>query len=125
MLKTTTNSIEFQDNGVIVSRMKTRSGFKKVYIIEQANTIAHEINGNKKPLLIDLSKIEKSSLEEVKSLVSPETFEVSSAIAIVLNSGIQKIVLNALWKLKKDKFSCPIEVFSNYSVAEAWLKEQV
>lgn len=125
MLKTTTNSIEFLENGLIVSKMKTRSGFKQVYVIEQANTIAHEIHGIKKPLLIDLSKIEKSSIEEVKSLVSPETFEVSSAIAIVLNSSIQKLVLNTLWKLKKDKFLCPIEVFTNYSLAEDWLKEKV
>lgn len=125
LLKTTTNTIEFLDSGIILSRMKTRSGFKLVYVIEQANTIAHELQGIKKPLLIDLTKVEKSSLEEVKSLVSKETLEVTSAIAIVVKSSIQKVLLNTTWKLKKEAFDCPVLVFTKITDAKEWLKEQV
>ena len=123
MVKTTTNSIEVADSGVIISKMKTRSGFKKVYVIEQANSITHAFNGQKKPLLLDLTRIEKSSLEEVISLLCEETIAVSSAIGIVVNSGFQKMVLNTYLNIKGSKVNCPVQVFANQSDGENWLKD--
>ena len=103
--------------------MKTRSGFKKVYIIEQANSITHIFKGEKKPLLLDLSRVEKSSLEEVVSLLSEETYGVSLAIGIVVNSSFQKLVLNAYLNVKGSKTSCPVQAFVKYNDAESWLEE--
>ncbi len=125
MVKTTTNSIEVTNNGVIVSKMKTRSGFKKVYVIEQANSINHAFNGEKKPLLLDLTKIEKSSIEDVVSLISSETIEIASAIGILITSGFKKPVINAYLSLKGLKQLCPVQVFTDYREAELWLEEFV
>lgn len=124
MVKTTTNSIEFTDKGIIISRMKTRSGFKKVYVIEQANSINHEFHGVKKPLLLDLTRIEKSSLEEVMSLLSEETIGISSAIGILINSSFQKLVLNTYLNFKT-KSNCPVQAFVNNNEAQSWLERYV
>ncbi len=124
MVKTTTNSIEFTDNGIIISRMKTRSGFKKVYVIEQANSINHAFHGVKKPLLLDLTRIEKSSLEEVISLLSEETTGISSAIGILIKSGFQKVVLNTYLNFKT-KNNCPVQAFVNQDEAQNWLQGYV
>ena len=105
--------------------MKTRSGFKKVYVIEQANSINHAFKGEKKPLLKDLKKIEKSSIEEVVSLFSAETIEIASAIGIVINSGFKKPVINAYLSIKSLKQACLVQVFINYKEAENWLEEFV
>lgn len=102
--------------------MKSRGGFKKVYIIEQANSISHTFKGEKKPLLLDLSRIEKSSLEEVVSLLSEETYGISSAIGIVINSSFKKIVLNLYLNVKGSKKSCPVQAFVKFNEAETWLE---
>lgn len=121
MIKTTTNTIEFLDSGIIHCKMKSRSGFKEVYVIEQANSISHVVLGNKKPLLIDLTRMSKASIEEVRSLMSKETLEISSAIGIVLNSGYRKTILNTIWKNSSLKMGCPIKVFLSIEDAEKWL----
>lgn len=123
LVKTTTNNIEVTNKGVIVSKMKTRSGFKKVYVIEQANSINHAFKGDKKPLLLDLTKIEKSSIDEVVSLVSEETIEVASAIGIVITSGFKKPVISAYLTLKRVNQTCPVQVFLDFNAAEEWLEE--
>lgn len=105
--------------------MKTRSGFKKVYIIEQANSITHIFNGKKQPLLIDLTKIEKPSFEEVISLISDETIKISLAIGIVMKSGFKKPVINTYLSLKGRTQLCPAQVFNNYDEAEKWLEKFV
>lgn len=102
--------------------MNTKSGFKKVYIIEQANSINQILEGNKKPFLVDLLKIEKSSIEDIQSLLSEETLTFSTAIGIVIQSNIQKIFLNTILNFKNSKNGCPIQVFSNCIEAESGLK---
>lgn len=121
VVRTTTNSIEFLESGVILSKMNTRSGFKKVYVIEQANSINHILIGKKMPLLLDLSKIEKSSIEDINSLISEETLSFSNAIGILVQSTVQKLLLNTIFNLKNSKNRCPIQVFSSFNEAENWL----
>lgn len=124
MLKTTTNSIHITDKGIIVSKMNTRSGFKKVYVIEQANSITHLVKGQKKPLILDLTKMDKSSIEDIKSLISAETIQISSAMAIVLSSSLKKIAVNTLLSLKGSKIGCPCQCFLSFKEAETWLTNQ-
>ena len=124
LLNTTTNSIHITDKGITVSKMNTRSGFKKVYVIEQANSITHLLKGQKKPLILDLTKMDKSSIDDIKSLVSAETIQISSAIAIVLNSSLKKIAVNTLFALKGSKTGCPCQCFLNFNEAETWLANQ-
>ena len=101
--------------------MNTHSGFKKVYVIEQTNSIKHLLKGVKKPLILDLTKIDKSSIDDIKSLVSTETIQISSAIAIVLRSSLKKIAVNTLLTLKNSKTGCPCQCFLNFNDAETWL----
>ena len=124
LLKTTTNNIHITDKGITVSKMNTHSGFKKVYVIEQANSITHLLKGEKKPLILDLTKMNKSSIDDIKSLVSAETIQISSAIAIVLNSSLKKIAVNTLFALKGSKTDCPCQCFLNFNDAETWLTHQ-
>lgn len=121
MLRTTTNSIHITNNGIIVSKMNTHSGFKKVYVIEQTNSIKHLLKGVKKPLILDLTKMDKSSIDDIKSLISTETIQISSAIAIVLRSSLKKIAVNTLLTLKSSKTVCPCQCFLNFNDAETWL----
>lgn len=104
--------------------MKTRSGFKKVYVIEQANVIFHEFNGEKKRLIIDLSKVDKPSVDEVKSLIGEETENVSLAVAIILKSSVRRIALNLFWNLKKQKDVCFVQAFPDLRSAEEWISLQ-
>ena len=123
MVNTTTNHIEFLDSGVVLSKMNTRSGFKRVYVIEQANSINHVLQGLKKPLLLDLSRISKSSIKEIRSLITEETLSFSEAIGIVVKSDFQKLLLNTILNFKNSKNRCPIQVFSSLEKAESWLEE--
>jgi hypothetical protein len=123
LVRTTTNHIEFLDSGVVLSKMNTRSGFKRVYVIEQANSINHVLEGLKKPLLLDLSRIAKSSIDDVKSLITEETLSFSVAIGIVVQSNFKKLLLNTLLNFKGSKNRCPIQVFSSVDKAESWLED--
>lgn len=104
--------------------MNTKSGFKKVYLIEQANCIAHEKKGAKSPLLIDLSKIDNYSIENLISLFDEETRNVSSAIGILIHSNFQKLVINTIINFKS-KLNCPVQAFVDYDNASNWLLKQV
>lgn len=123
MLKTTTNIIEVNPEGVLISKMHTKSGFKKVYIIEQANLIQHTYKGEKQLLLVNLSRIDKPSIEDITALVCEETRSIANAIGIVVNSSIQKVLLNTFLGIKMHRTNCPIQVFINENDAANWLTQ--
>lgn len=120
MTSTTTNTLQIANDGIIISKMNTKSGFKKVYRIEQAHCIAHEVKGNKIRLLIDVTKIDKYSIENLLSLIEDETTDVSSAIGIVIKSNFQKLVLNTILNFKS-QIKCPVQAFVSINNAKNWL----
>lgn len=94
--------------------MNTHSGFKKVYVIEQTNSIKHLLKGVKKPLILDLTKMDKSSIDDIKSLISTETIQISSAIAIVLRSSLKKNSCKYTVNFKKFKNRLSLSMFFKF-----------
>lgn len=123
MLKTTTNIIETNPEGILISKMHTKSGFKKVYIIEQANLIKHSYNGEKQLLLINLTRIEKPGIDDIAALICEETRSIASAVGIVVSSSIQKVLLNTYLGLKMHRANCPVQVFVSQGTALDWLSQ--
>lgn len=121
MVKTTTNSIKILNGGIVLNKLNTRSGFKKVYQLESNYAINHLINGVKAPHIFDVSKIENITFDEVRSLLSKDSTSFCSSLAIVINSTIYLSIMN-LW-LSIAKPECPIHFFENKDDALEWLKK--
>lgn len=119
MFKTTTSSIKILDDGVVINKCKTRSAFKKVYILESNSLIAHMIGEEKHPLILDLSKVGKTSFEEIHQMVQKDTTYLCTSMAIVINSSWQRFVLNFWYQVSP--LNCPLQFFSNISEAKEWL----
>jgi len=119
VVKTTTSAIELDSFGVIQNTFNTRSAFKLVYILEQANTVGQILNGKKAPVLLNLLKIDQVKLGHFSKIAVPENLENATAIAILVNSGFQKKALNFWYGFKKR--TCPIVVFTDKNAANTWL----
>lgn len=120
MIKTTTSSIKFLDSGVIINRLKTRSGFKQVYIIESNSAIKHVVGEAKHPLIVDLTKIGKTSFEEINQVLQKDTFSFCSSLALVINSSWHRMILNIWYQFNAP--NCPVQFFPSYDEAEKWIK---
>ena len=105
----------------MVSKLNTKSGFKKVYIIEQAREIGY-LNPNKKvPVLFDLTFIKKVSVDDIYNLFTEENYEVASRIGVLLNSSVQKMIISAWLVLQGTKVPCPVQIFNKEGEAKAWI----
>jgi hypothetical protein len=123
VVKTTTSAIEIDSFGVIHNTFKTRSAFKTVYILEQANTIRQILHGKKAPIMVDVLKVEKIKLSLYSKLFHNTNLENASAIAVLVKSGLQKKILNFWYRGKSQ--SCPLMVFTSKEEANIWLQAHV
>lgn len=121
VVTTTTNSIKILNGGIVLNKLNTRSGFKKVYQLESKYAINHLNNGVKAPLIFDVSKIDNITFDEVRSILSKDSTSFCSSLAIVINSTIYLSIMN-LW-LSISKPECPIHFFENKDDALAWIKK--
>ena len=120
MVKTTTSSIELDSFGVIQNTFKTRSAFKPVYILEQANAIRQILNGKKAPIMVNVMKVDQIKLTQYSKLLHQQNLENATAIALLVNSAFQKIMLNFWYGMKKAP--CPLMAFTSKEEAIVWLQ---
>ncbi|MCX6180834.1 MAG: hypothetical protein NT150_02745 [Bacteroidetes bacterium] len=121
MIKTTTSSIELDSFGIIQNTFKTRSAFKPVYVLEQANTIRQILQGKKAPIIVDASKVDQIKLSHYAHLLKVENIEYATAIAVFVDSSFQRNLLNFLYGIKKP--ACPFKVFTSRDEAIIWLQK--
>ena len=77
-------------------------------------------NGIKRPLLSDISRVKTVSLEAREYFAVEETARVSTAIGLIINSPISKVIGNFYLSLSKPSF--PVKLFSSEEKAIRWLK---
>lgn len=123
MVKTTTSAIEIDSFGVIHNTFKTRSAFKSVYVLEQATAIRLILNGKKAPIIVNAIKVDQVKLSQYSKLLSFENLENASAMAILVNSTLQKELLNFWYTMSKK--TCPLRVFTDKDQANSWLQTYV
>ena len=121
MVKTTTNSIKILSGGIVLNKLNTRSGFKKVYQLESKNAIYFLNNGVKAPIVFDVSKIDNLTFDEVKSMVNQDYVSFCSSLAIVLKSSLYIPIMNLWYGFVKS--DCPIHFFESKEKAIDWLKK--
>jgi hypothetical protein len=119
VIKTTTSSIKFLDSGVIINRLKTRSAFKQVYILESNSAIKHVVGEVKHPLIVDLTKIGKTSFDEINQVLQKDTLNLCSSMALVINSSWQRMILNLWYQFNAPGF--PIQFFASTDEAKVWI----
>lgn len=106
---TITSKIEELDNGIIINKLITKSGFKEAYVFEQNIEIRERCKLKQKPLLVDLSVIDPS-IESINNMIVKDHFKHVQSIAVLIKSNFKKTLLRVWYKLKK-KNDLPVEFF--------------
>ncbi len=121
MIKTTTASIEIvQNQNVILEKAKTKSFFKKAYILENSLAIKHLIKGNDLPIVVDLSKIDNIPFLGLYRFIHQKSLLVKNHLVFVMNSkyklGLCKF-LNFMIKPKNKD----LKIFNSREDAIKWV----
>lgn len=117
---TTTSKITLLDNGIVINKLFTKSAFKEAYILEQGLQLDHLCEGQEKPLLLDISKVQ-SSMDEVQQMIKHNKFYSAQCIAVLIKSSIQQKLLS-FW-LKILPANLPVKFFINKDKAMLWLEK--
>lgn len=120
ILRVTTGKLAFlATDSIVVNTIKSHSGFKKVYLFENAVAIKSYGYSNCK-MIYDLGRLSKVALEDLKALCEEGNVANYQCIAIVLESEFLKVSFNILFKFFESKI--PIKLFSTLEEATAWVK---
>ncbi len=121
MLKTTTANIEIVHNqSVILEKAKTKSFFKKAYILENTLAIKHLISGSNLPVIVDLTKIETVPVLGLYQLIRQKKSSVKASLAFVINSKYKFFLFKILKMFSKRK-KHDFEIFYSREEAFKWL----
>jgi hypothetical protein len=108
----------FDNNGILISVSK--SPRRTVENITSNAKMIKEITNNKPvPLLVYLVKSPVPD-KQTRELVNKELPKLYSAMAMVADSALAKLIMNVLFKLKPAPI--PMRSFSDYQQAKEWLK---
>jgi hypothetical protein len=77
-------------------------------------------NGIKRPLLSDISNVKSVSREAREYFAGEETAKVISAIGLLINSPVSRVIGNFYLSLNKPPF--PVKLFISEKKAIRWLK---
>jgi hypothetical protein len=109
------------DGGILVSLSK--NPMRTVANISENIALVKRIAGNKKvPLLIYLTNSPVPD-KETRKFSAEQLPNVYTAMAMVSNSGLAKLIMNLLFKLKQPPI--PMKNFTNAKEAKEWLKQFV
>ncbi len=121
MIKTTTASIEIvQNQNLILEKAKTKSFFKKAYILENLLAIKHLIKGNDLPIVVDLSKIENIPFLGFYRFIHQKRSTVNTPLVFVMNSKYKLGLCKFLYLLIKPK-NKDFKIFNSREDAIKWI----
>jgi hypothetical protein len=121
VVKTTTANIEIVHNqSVILEKAKTKSFFKKAYILENSLAIKHLICGNNLPVIVDLTKIETVPVLGLYQLIRQKKSSVKASLAFVINSKY-KFCLFKILKMFTKRNKYDFQIFYSREEAFKWL----
>jgi len=121
VVKTTTANIEIVHNqSVILEKAKTKSFFKKAYILENTLAIKHLISGSNLPVIVDLTKIETVPVLGLYQLIRQKKSSVKASLAFVINSKYKFFLFKILKMFSKRK-KHDFEIFYSREEAFKWL----
>ena len=78
-------------------------------------------NGEKRPYLSDVRKVKKTTREARLVFASEVSAQACKAVALIIGSGISKIMGNIFMKFNKPLY--PTKIFTNEEQAKKWLKQ--
>jgi hypothetical protein len=106
VVKTTTANIEIlTDLSVILEKAKTKSFFKKAYIIENTLAIKHLIHHDNLPIIVDLSKIKTLPVLGLYQLIRIKNTSFSNSLVLVINSKYKFCLLKIFKTFNKRKYN--------------------
>ncbi len=120
MVKITTGAIEINEAGLIINNFKTRSGFKPVYILEQAHAVRLLTDEKRLPMLVNISSVDDYSTSSVFNLFTVENLSSVSKMAVFMSSDLRCGLINFMLKFKNT--NCPVRVFTDFNNADLWLR---
>ncbi|MFZ9847207.1 MAG: hypothetical protein ACO3EE_03515 [Flavobacteriales bacterium] len=120
MVKITTGAIEINEAGLIINNFKTRSGFKPVYILEQAHAVRQLSLDKRLPMLVNISSVDNYSATSVLNLLTADNLSSVSKMAIFMSSEFKCGLINFMLKFKST--NCPVRVFTDFNNADLWLR---
>lgn len=118
-METRTANIWLRDDGIIHIE-STSTGGSISDVRENFAAVLKEANGEKRPLLIDLSKAKALSRDERKYYASDEAQKVLLAVALLIDSPLSRIMGNFFVGLNKPAY--PLQLFTSKTKAVKWLK---
>jgi hypothetical protein len=109
------------DDGIVMAVAFPQETHSLQDAIENHTIIADIINGVRRPFLIDMSRVKSMSREARAFYAGEVPPKALTAVAIVTNSNIGKIVANFFIGLTKP--SLPTRMFTDYETAIGWLEQ--
>lgn len=120
-MKTKNAKIWLRDDGIIQIEASTNNTEGTVANARENMTVAFQLGkGIKRPILLNISKTKSLSREERQYYISGETAKVLTAVAIIINSPLSRILGNFFIGLNKPAF--PLKLFVSEEEAVTWLK---
>lgn len=109
------------DSGIIIAVGRNHA----IHTLEHAleNQRVNEIlaNGVRRPFLIDMTDVKSMSHEARAFYAGPEPPKVITAVAILTNSNIGKVVANLFMTLTHPVL--PTKMFTSFELAKEWLMQ--
>ena len=120
-IKTRTNRIYMDENGIIRSQISPGAEITIEDIKEDFAAFSQITAGNKAPCLTDMRGIKSINREAREYLSSLEAFRFISASALLIGSPVSKMIGNFFLGINKPPY--PTKMFTSEAKAFEWLKE--
>jgi hypothetical protein len=120
-IRSSTGLTWIDENGIVVAVANAHDVHTLNDAQENVRVITQLVEDTPKPLLIDMSKVKSMSRDARMFYAGPEPPKVITAVAMVTNSNIGKLVANFFISLTTQ--SLPTKMFTEFDAAKQWLMQ--
>ncbi len=117
------SKIWIDESGIMHSKYTKKTLVTEEVAITDIQTIKEMIQGNKVPLLVNMSNTTSITIKARKYYSGKESEKIISAAALVVNSPMHTVMGNFFLGLNKRQF--PVKLFSSEEQALIWLRKYI
>lgn len=117
--KSSSGYVWLDEDGVIIAVAESHDIHTLQHAIENTEINKKVSGGTPRPFLIDMNRVKTMSREARAYYAGPEPLQAVTAVAILTNSAVGKMVANFFLSLTKPKV--PTMLFTDFSEAKKWL----
>ncbi|MCB1191875.1 MAG: STAS/SEC14 domain-containing protein [Leptospiraceae bacterium] len=121
MIKTSNTTHWIDEEGIIHSLFDPQTSDTLETAKENIEADKQLAEGKQLPLLVDIRNLKSQSREAQNYYADEEALKVLSACAILIDSGLSKVIGNFFIAVKKPKL--PTRLFTSESEALQWLRQ--